>query len=41
MLAQDFGNGVALQVYEQRHDAGHEQISPMRGFMMFKELSGK
>lgn len=41
MLAQDFGNGVALQVQEQKRDAGLEQMNSMRGSMMVKELSGK
>ena len=41
MLVHDFGNGVALQVHEQKRDSGLEQMNPMRGFMKFKELSGK
>ena len=41
MLAQDFGNGVAKQVHEQKRDAGHEKMHPMRGFRLFRELPEK
>lgn len=32
---------LAKQVHEQKRDAGHEKMHPMRGFRLFRELPGK
>lgn len=32
---------LAKQVHEQKRDAGHEKMHPMRGFRLFRELPEK